>query len=93
MQITKQLFEDVINGKLSGYFMLRNGHQVASHNLFPPTTNKLFPYVLNNLGSDEVKDADLYNTSGYAKTLGYDYDIVDFLEAPIYEYNDDIYDE
>ena len=92
MQITKQLFEDVINGKLSGYFMLRNGHQVASNNLFRQKLNKQFPYVLNDLGSEEVDDADLYNTDGYAETLGCDYDVVDFLEAPIYEYNDDIYE-
>ena len=92
MQITKQLFEDVINGKLSGYFMLRNGNQVASNNLFRQPGNKPRPYVLNDLGSDEGDDLDLYNNKGFAATLGYEYDVVDFLEAPIYEYNDDIYE-
>jgi hypothetical protein len=93
MQITKQLFEDVINGKLSGYFELRKGHQVASNMLFRCTSNEEYPYILNDLDSDEGDDLDLYDNNGFAATLGYEYDIVDFFEAPIYEYDDDIYDE
>lgn len=37
MEINKQLFEDVLSGKLKGTFILKNGHTIKSNRLFSST--------------------------------------------------------
>lgn len=47
MKINKQLFEDVLSGKLKGTFVLRNGTKYNSDNLYRTKSNVFF-YKLNN---------------------------------------------
>lgn len=77
MEINKQLFEDILSGKLKGTFMLKNGFTVRSNRLFctrMPNTDYVYvlkgvcsyPYSCNGLVSRF-----LYNKNGF--------NIVDFI--------------
>lgn len=49
MEINKQLFEDVLSGKLKGKFILRNGNKISSYNLLRNVNNQqaeTYPYNL-----------------------------------------------
>lgn len=46
MEINKQLFEDVLSGKLKGTFVLRDGDKVQSHKLSIDTNAVTYPIVL-----------------------------------------------
>lgn len=49
MEINKQLFEDILSGKLKGKFILRNGNKISSYNLLRNVNNqqtKTYPYSL-----------------------------------------------
>ena len=44
MEINKQLFEDVLSGKLKGNFVLKNGFRVNSNKLCKEVENTICPY-------------------------------------------------
>ena len=46
MEIDKQLFEDVLAGKLKGVFVLRNGNKI-SHKTLHRTTSDIYPYSVS----------------------------------------------
>lgn len=48
MEINKQLFEDILSGKLKGTFVLRNGRKISSNKLTRshPYYSKTHPYQL-----------------------------------------------
>lgn len=46
MKIGKQLFEDVLAGKLKGVFVLRNGNKI-SHKTLHRTTSDIYPYSVS----------------------------------------------
>ena len=73
MQIIKQLFEDVLSGKMKGTFMLRNGNKInmsdikrnvnGCYDIYPYRT-KNYPYTANGFV--------------YENSIS-DYDIIDFI--------------
>lgn len=72
MEINKQLFEDVLSGKLKGTFVLRNTYRVSSNELkLSNNLNTNYPYYLNN-GS--YTNCGRFNIK-YPGTL----DIIDFI--------------
>ena len=79
MEINKQLFEDVLSGKLKGTFVLRNGDKYDSSKLYR-NTNKMksqdYPYALyvgNYVFSNYIT-----NGKNSICQLG-EYDIIDFI--------------
>ena len=73
MEINKQLFEDVLAGKLKGTFVLRNGLKISTSNL------KRNVNGCTNIYQYRTKDYS-YTVHGYAYiNLVSDYDIVDFI--------------
>ena len=73
MEINKQLFEDVLSGKLEGNFVLKNGFRVNSNKLCKQVENTICPYWLKGLPS-------LYTREGIPNsTFREDYTIVDFI--------------
>lgn len=73
MQINKQLFEDVLSGKLKGTFMLRNGNKINTSDIKRNVNGcyDIYPY--------RTKDYP-YTTNGfvYENSIS-DYDIIDFI--------------
>lgn len=45
MEINKQLFEDVLSGKLKGTFILKNGFTVRSNRLFNSNSTNSYIYM------------------------------------------------
>ena len=79
MEINKQLFEDVLSGKLEGNFVLKNGFRINSNKLCKQVENTIFPYWLKGLPS-------LYTREGIPNsTFTEDYTIVDFIPKPKYK--------
>ena len=82
MEINKQLFEDVLSGKLKGTFVLRNGDKYDSSKLYRNTnTNKMksqdYPYTLY-VGNYVFS---YYIPNGKNSTLQVnEYDIIDFIQ-------------
>ena len=77
MEINKQLFEDVLAGKLKGTFVLRNGLKISTSNL------KRNVNGCTNIYQYRTKDYS-YTVHGYAYiNLVSDYDIVDFISDTI----------
>lgn len=73
MEINKQLFEDVLSGKLEGNFVLKNGFRVNSNKLCKEVENTICPYWLKGLSP-------LYTREGIPNsTFMEDYTIVDFI--------------
>lgn len=74
MKINKQLFEDVLSGKLKGTFVLRNKQEISSNKLFRSNSLCLQeqPYIL--FGAS-------YTPNGLSSTIGWKSgnDIVDFI--------------
>ena len=76
MEINKQLFEDVLSGKLEGNFVLKNGFRINSDRLCKEVENTICPYWLKGLPS-------LYTREGIPNsTFIEDYTIVDFIPKP-----------
>lgn len=81
MEINKQLFEDVLSGKLKGIFILRNGDKYDSSKLYRnANTNKMksqdYPYALY-VGNYVFS---YYIPNGKNGTLQVnEYDIIDFI--------------
>ena len=79
MEINKQLFEDVLLGKLEGNFVLKNGFRINSNRLCKEVENTICPYWLKGLSS-------LYTREGIPNsTFMEDYTIVDFIPKPKYK--------
>ena len=73
MEINKQLFEDVLLGKLEGNFVLKNGFRINSNRLCKEVENTICPYWLKGLPS-------LYTREGIPNsTFREDYTIVNFI--------------
>jgi hypothetical protein len=87
MKINKQLFEDVLAGKLEGTFVLRNGNRISTSNLKRNVNGgaNIYPYRTTDYS---------YSASGraYVTSLS-NYDIVDFIpvtfaiDPEMYSYN------
>lgn len=79
MEINKQLFEDVLSGKLKGTFVLRNGDKYDSSKLYRNITkmkSQDYPYALY-VGNYVFSH---YIPNGKNSTLQVDeYDIIDFI--------------
>lgn len=73
MEINKQLFEDVLSGKLKGTFVLRNGNKVKSSELeIDPNANVYYyPISLNGIWYTFRGELHLMRTN--------DLDIIDFI--------------
>lgn len=74
MEINKQLFEDVLSGKLKGVFVLRNNDNIKS-TLLERDFSSIYPYKFKFL-------CILYTNTGLADRLNSDncnYDVVDFI--------------
>ena len=79
MEINKQLFENVLSGKLEGNFVLKNGFRINSNKLCKQVENTICPYWLKGLPS-------LYTREGIPNsTFREDYTIVDFIPKPKYK--------
>ena len=48
MEINKQLFEDVLSGKLKGNFVLKNGFRVNSNRLCKKENRSIYCYWLKD---------------------------------------------
>ena len=73
MQINKQLFEDVLSGKMKGTFMLRNGNKINTSDIKRNVNGcyDIYPYRTKNYP---------YTANGYAYENSIsDYDIIDFI--------------
>ncbi len=77
MKINKQLFEDVLSGKLKGTFVLRNNTKINTSDLKRNVNGctNIYPY--------RTKDYS-YTAHGnaYANSMS-NYDIVDFMETAL----------
>lgn len=74
MTIDKQFFEDILNGKVKGKFVLRNGSSIDS-NLLERSSSSSYPYTFKSM-------CHLYTSTGFADRLNSqncNYDIVDFI--------------
>lgn len=69
MEINKQLFEDVLSGKLKGTFVLKNGFTVRSNRLFY-TGHNYYSYALKGFSCS-------FSCEGNTPSIGYD--IIDFI--------------
>ena len=73
MQINKQLFEDVLSGKMKGTFMLRNGNKINTSDIKRNVNGcyDIYPYRTKNCP---------YTANGfvYENSIS-DYDIIDFI--------------
>ena len=73
MQIIKQLFEDVLSGKMKGTFMLRNGNKINTSDIKRNVNGcyDIYPYRTKNCP---------YTANGfvYENSIS-DYDIIDFI--------------
>ena len=73
MQINKQIFEDVLLGKLKGTFMLRNGNKINTSDIKKNVNGcyDIYPYRTKNYP---------YTANGcvYENSIS-DYDIIDFI--------------
>ena len=69
MKINKQLFEDVLSGKLKGIFVLKNGFTARSNRLFY-TGHNYYLYALKGFSCS-------FSCEG--NTLNIGYDIIDFI--------------
>ena len=73
MQIIKQLFEDVLSGKMKGTFMLRNGNKINTSDIKRNVNGcyDIYPYRTKNYP---------YTANGfvYENSIS-DYDIIDFI--------------
>ncbi len=85
MKINKQLFEDVLAGKLKGTFVLRNGNKCDFSKLHRNTKRKMshdYPYTLSgNHVSDYAANGKscICLIEGYCYSEEYEYDIMDFI--------------
>lgn len=86
MEINKQLFEDVLSGKLKGTFVLRNGDKVESHKLLIDTNAYAYPIVLRGGCYTYQGEFNLLSNSPL--------DIIDFIpdtieiDPEMYSYNE-----
>lgn len=71
MKINKQLFEDVLSGKLKGTFVLRDGNKV-SHKTLHRTTDDFYPYAVSE--NDILGFYSYFSDSNKFST-----DIIDFI--------------
>lgn len=69
MQINKQLFENILSGKLKGTFKLKNGFTVRSNRLFNSNSMNSYTYALKGFSTS-------FTESGKSSSAGYD--IIDF---------------
>ena len=84
MEINKQLFEDVLSGKLKGTFVLRNGNKCDFSKLHRNTKSMsdVYPYTLfGNRILYYATNGKSYTCliEGYYYQEGYGYDIMDFI--------------
>lgn len=79
MEINKQLFEDVLSGKLEGAFVLKNKQTVKSNTLKRSSIDN-FPYkILIDYGNG-VTDYGMYKSNGDFESYSTSYfDIIDFI--------------
>lgn len=70
MKINKQLFEDVLSGKLKGTFVLKNGFIVRSNRLFDSSSTNSYVYALRGFSTS-------FTALGKSSSTGYD--IIDFI--------------
>ena len=79
MEINKQLFEDVLSGKLKGTFVLRNKQIIKSTTLKrSPYVN--FPYAILIKYDNGVTDYGTFKSNGDFESLSLSYfDIIDFI--------------
>lgn len=79
MEINKQLFEDILSGKVNGTFVLRFGKKVDSSNLlrndYP--NNNIYPYrlMIDGVRTNYRKDGRMLHESTMT-----DVDIIDFIK-------------
>ena len=78
MEINKQLFEDVLSGKLKGTFVLRN-KQIVKSNTLKRSSNVNFPYAILIEFDNGTTDYGTFKNNGDFETFSISYfDIVDF---------------
>ena len=79
MKINKQLFEDVLSGKLKGNFVLKNGYRVNSNRLCKKENKSIYCYWLKGFSP-------LYTVNGIPNSIfTIDYTIIDFIPKPNYK--------
>ena len=79
MEINKQLFEDVLSGKLKGTFVLRN-KQIVKSNTLKRSSNDNFPYEILIKYDDEKIDYGIYKSNGDFETFNTsNFDIINFI--------------
>ena len=79
MEINKQLFEDVLSGKLKGTFVLKNKQNVKSNTLKRSSINN-FPYKILIKYDDGITDYGIYKSNGDFETFNTsNFDIINFI--------------
>jgi len=79
MEINKQLFEDVLSGKLQGTFVLRNGQSIKSNTL-KRSNSDTFPYEIIIKYDNQTTDYGTYKSNGDFESCSTSYfDIIDFI--------------
>ena len=79
MEINKQLFENVLSGKLKGTFVLRN-KQIIKSTTLKRSSDVNFPYAILIKYDNGVTDYGTFKSNGDFESLSLSYfDIVDFI--------------
>ena len=79
MEINKQLFEDVLSGKLKGKFVLRN-KQIIKSNTLKRSSEDNFPYKILIKYDNGTSDYGTYKSNGNFETINTShFDIIDFI--------------
>jgi len=79
MEINKQLFEDVLAGKLKGTFVLKN-KQIVKSTTLKRSSNVNFPYKILIKYDNGIIDYGVYKDNGDFQNFGKSYfDIIDFI--------------
>lgn len=99
MEINRQLFEDVLSGKLKGMFILRGGHKYDISKLRRNTnkrTSNDYPYTIY-IGNCVFSCHTINGKNGACLAKEYKYDIIDFLPTkhrdPSYQTQAEIHSE
>jgi len=88
MKINKQLFEDVLSGKLKGTFVLKNKQNVKSNTLKRSSIDN-FPYKILIKYDNGITDYGIYKSNGNFETFNASYfDIINFIPADMKEDNE-----
>lgn len=90
MEINKQLFEDVLSGKLKGTFVLKNKQNVKSNTLKRSSIDN-FPYKILIKYDDGITDYGIYKSNGDFETFNTsNFDIINFIPDIDMEENDEL---